>query len=84
MAKWAEAAAIESGVDVKLLRFHGTAPQEAVSDEVGMRKPNADIFHYALDLLHVHPSEAVYVGDHLIQQNDHIIGWLTLEKEYPY
>lgn len=37
-----------------------------VSDEVGMRKPNADIFHYALDLLNVHPSEAIYVGDHLI------------------
>lgn len=37
-----------------------------VSDEVGMKKPNANIFHFALDLLNVHPSEAMYVGDHLV------------------
>ena len=37
-----------------------------VSDEVGMKKPNANIFHFALDLINVHPNEAMYVGDHLV------------------
>lgn len=37
-----------------------------VSDEVGMRKPDANIFNYALDILNVLPNEAIYVGDHLI------------------
>ncbi|MFL0581262.1 NAD(P)H:quinone oxidoreductase [Solibacillus silvestris] len=31
MAKWAEAAAIEAGADVKLLRIQETAPQEAIN-----------------------------------------------------
>jgi HAD superfamily hydrolase (TIGR01662 family) len=30
---------------------------------VGLRKPDAAIFHYALDQLNVAPDEAVYVGD---------------------
>lgn len=30
---------------------------------VGLRKPDAAIFHYALEQLGVEPSEAVYVGD---------------------
>ena len=30
MAKWAEAAAIETGANVRVLRVHETAPQEAI------------------------------------------------------
>lgn len=33
------------------------------SAEFGKEKPHPDIFHHALKLLHVLPSEAIYVGD---------------------
>jgi epoxide hydrolase-like predicted phosphatase len=34
-----------------------------ISGEVGMRKPEPEIFHYTLDLLGVEPAEAVFVDD---------------------
>ncbi len=37
----------------------------AISVDLGMRKPNAKIFMYALDALNVPPEEAVMVGDSL-------------------
>ena len=37
----------------------------AVSAEVGWRKPHRRIFEYAFDAMRIHPSEALFVGDHL-------------------
>jgi len=37
----------------------------AISTDLGVRKPNAKIFMYALDALNVSPTEAVMVGDSL-------------------
>lgn len=37
-----------------------------VSEEVGMKKPNKDIFEYALTKLQVSPNEAVFIGDNPI------------------
>jgi HAD superfamily hydrolase (TIGR01509 family) len=34
-----------------------------LSEEFGIRKPNAKIFHHATSLLHMQPSECLYVGD---------------------
>ena len=34
-----------------------------ISGEVGMRKPDADIYHHTLDLLKVKPEESVFVDD---------------------
>jgi epoxide hydrolase-like predicted phosphatase len=34
-----------------------------ISGEVGMRKPDAEIFHHTLDLLKVKPEESVFVDD---------------------
>lgn len=35
-----------------------------VSEEVGIKKPNPQIFKMALERLQVHPEECIYVGDH--------------------
>lgn len=37
--------------------------QVVISGEVGMRKPDPEIFHYTLDLLKVDPKESVFVDD---------------------
>ena len=37
----------------------------AISADLGIRKPNPDIFMYALNKLNVHPEEAAMVGDSL-------------------
>jgi len=34
-----------------------------LSEEIGIRKPDSRIFYYATDLLHVQPSDCLYVGD---------------------
>ncbi|MCS7050197.1 MAG: HAD family hydrolase, partial [Thermomicrobium sp.] len=39
-------------------------PIVVVSEEVGVAKPDPAIFHHALGLAGVRPSEALYVGDH--------------------
>ena len=54
-----------------------------VSDEVGMRKPNANIFQHALDILNVLPTEAIYVGDHLVNdvQASKAIGMMSVWKQ---
>ncbi len=45
-----------------------------LSEEIGIRKPDPKIFHHATSLLHVQPSECLYVGDSYV--ND-IIGAKT-------
>lgn len=42
-----------------------------VSEQEGIKKPQAEIFIRALERLYVRPKESVYVGDHL--END-VIG----------
>jgi HAD superfamily hydrolase (TIGR01509 family) len=42
-----------------------TSPYIAISADLGMRKPHADIFLYALNALDMRPEEAVMVGDSL-------------------
>ncbi|MBK3494239.1 HAD family hydrolase [Viridibacillus sp. YIM B01967] len=37
-----------------------------VSEEVGMKKPDKDIFEYTLAKLHVVPNEAIFIGDNPI------------------
>jgi putative hydrolase of the HAD superfamily len=34
-----------------------------ISGEVGMRKPDAEIYHHTLELLKVKPNESVFVDD---------------------
>jgi HAD superfamily hydrolase (TIGR01549 family) len=34
-----------------------------LSEEIGIRKPDPKIFHHATSLLHIQPSECLYVGD---------------------
>ena len=45
-----------------------------LSEEIGIRKPDSQIFCYTADLLHVQPSDCLYVGDSYI--ND-IVGAKT-------
>lgn len=54
-----------------------------VSDEVGMKKSNQDIFLYALNLLNVSSKEAIYVGDHLINdiQASKAVGMISVLKQ---
>lgn len=54
-----------------------------VSDEVGMKKPNKEIFLYALDLLNVSSKEAIYVGDHIINdvQASKAVGMISVLKQ---
>lgn len=44
-------------------RWDGVFDQVVISGQVGMRKPEARIFRYTLDLLGVEPSDAVFVDD---------------------
>jgi putative hydrolase of the HAD superfamily/hydrolase len=43
--------------------WDGMFDHVVISGEVGMRKPEAEIFQYTLGLLQVEPSEAVFVDD---------------------
>ena len=51
--------------------FHGLFDAEVFSAAVGLRKPDPRIYRLALELLHVEPAEAVFVGD---GANDELAG----------
>jgi putative hydrolase of the HAD superfamily len=49
---------------IDLLALRGSFDYIAVSEEVGVKKPDRRIYELALDRLGVAPKEAVYIGDH--------------------
>jgi HAD superfamily hydrolase (TIGR01549 family) len=60
-----------------------------LSEEIGIRKPDPGIFHRAAALLHVQPSQCLYVGD---SYSNDIVGaktsgmttcWLCRDASYP-
>jgi putative hydrolase of the HAD superfamily len=69
-----------------LLGLDGAFDAVLVSDEEGVRKPDAEIFRRALARFGVVPGEAMFVGDHPIAdvQGAHEAGLRAVWKYVPY
>jgi len=76
LVQWLRARGIKTGVisngfhcvqRPKVIQHHLDQWMDAIvfSEQVGVHKPDPEIFHYALQQLSVAPEQSLYVGDHL-------------------